>query len=57
EIAAMVSESEAFDYLDAPIVRVASEDVPVPYASILENAILPNVEKIKAAVKKTVNKG
>ncbi|MGT2666688.1 alpha-ketoacid dehydrogenase subunit beta [Streptococcus rifensis] len=57
EIAAMVSESEAFDYLDAPIVRVASDDVPVPYASILENAILPNVEKIKAAVKKTVNKG
>ncbi|MET3557933.1 pyruvate dehydrogenase E1 component beta subunit [Streptococcus rupicaprae] len=57
EIAAMVSESEAFDYLDAPIVRVASEDVPVPYAAILENAILPNVEKIKAAVKKTVNKG
>lgn len=57
EIAAMVTESEAFDYLDAPIVRVASEDVPVPYATILENAILPNVEKIKAAVYKTVNKG
>ncbi|WP_303975159.1 alpha-ketoacid dehydrogenase subunit beta [Streptococcus merionis] len=57
EIAAMIAESEAFDYLDAPIVRVASEDVPVPYAAILENAILPNVEKIKAAVKKTVNKG
>lgn len=57
EIAAMVSESEAFDYLDAPIVRVASDDVPVPYAAILENAILPNVEKIKAAVYKAVKKG
>lgn len=57
EIAAMIAESEAFDYLDAPIQRVASEDVPVPYATILENAILPNVEKIKAAVYKAVNKG
>ena len=57
EIAAMVAESEAFDYLDAPIVRVASDDVPVPYAAVLENAILPNVEKIKAAVYKAVKKG
>ncbi len=44
----MVTESEAFDCLDHPIVRLASEDVPVPYARVLEQAVLPDVEKIKA---------
>ncbi|WP_347116838.1 alpha-ketoacid dehydrogenase subunit beta [Streptococcus thermophilus] len=57
EIAAMVTESEAFDYLDHPIVRLASEDVPVPYARVLEQAVLPDVEKIKAAIIKMANKG
>ena len=57
EIAAMVTESEAFDYLDHPIVRLASEDVPVPYARVLEQAVLPDVEKIKAAIIKIANKG
>ncbi len=57
EIAAMVTESEAFDYLDHPVVRLASEDVPVPYARVLEQAILPDVEKIKASIIKMVNKG
>ena len=55
--AAMVTESEAFDYLDHPIVRLASEDVPVPYARVLEQAVLPDVEKIKAAIIKMANKG
>ena len=57
EIAATVTESEAFDYLDHPIVRLASEDVPVPYARVLEQAVLPDVEKIKAAIIKMANKG
>ncbi|KXT76374.1 alpha-ketoacid dehydrogenase subunit beta [Streptococcus sp. DD12] len=57
EIAAMLTESEAFDYLDAPIIRLASEDVPVPYAHVLETAVLPSVEKIKDAIIKQVNKG
>lgn len=57
EIATMITESEAFDYLDHPIVRLASEDVPVPYARVLEQAILPDVEKIKAAIVKMANKG
>lgn len=57
EIATKVTESEAFDYLDHPIVRLASEDVPVPYARVLEQAILPDVTKIKAAIYKMVNKG
>ncbi len=56
EIAAMLTESEAFDYLDAPIIRLASEDVPVPYAHVLETAVLPSVEKIKEAIIKQVNK-
>lgn len=56
EIAAMVTESEAFDYLDHPIVRLASEDVPVPYARVLEQAVLPDVAKIKDAIYKIANK-
>lgn len=56
EIAAMVTESEAFDYLDHPIVRLASEDVPVPYARVLEQAVLPDVAKIKEAIYKMANK-
>jgi 2-oxoisovalerate dehydrogenase E1 component beta subunit len=54
EIAAIVAE-QAFPYLDAPVVRVASLDVPVPYSPLLEKACLPNVEKLVAAAKKLVN--
>ena len=56
EISAIISESDAFDYLDAPIRRVAGEDVPMPYAQNLEFAMVPTVEKIKDAIRKTVNK-
>lgn len=49
ELATMICE-EAFDYLDAPPIRVASEDVPLPYAANLEKLALPNVEKIIKAV-------
>lgn len=56
EISAIISESEAFDYLDAPIRRCAGEDVPMPYAQNLENAMIPTVESIKDAIRKTVNK-
>ncbi|TAH28081.1 MAG: pyruvate dehydrogenase complex E1 component subunit beta [Cytophagales bacterium] len=41
----------AFDYLDSPIIRVNSMDVPVPYAPTLLEAILPNVEKTVKAIK------
>jgi len=41
----------AFDYLDAPIHRVNSLDVPLPYAPTLIDAILPNVERTVKAVK------
>ncbi len=57
EIATTVAESEAFDYLDHPIVRLASEDVPVPYSRVLEQGILPDVAKIKEAIIKMDRKG
>lgn len=50
EISAMISESEAFDYLDAPIVRLAGLDVPVPYNPELEAAIVPSVDQIRQAI-------
>ena len=50
ELAAIIAE-EAFEYLDAPIVRIASQDTPVPYAPPLEAAFLPNVEKVVTAAK------
>lgn len=56
EISAIISESEAFDYLDAPIRRVAGEDVPMPYAQNLEFEMIPTVDSIKDAIRKTVNK-
>jgi pyruvate dehydrogenase E1 component beta subunit len=50
EIAARVM-SEAFDYLDAPVVRVTGKDVPMPYAANLEKLALPNVGDVVAAAK------
>jgi 2-oxoisovalerate dehydrogenase E1 component beta subunit len=50
EVAAIIAQ-EAFDALDAPVTRVASLDVPVPFAGALEDAVLPNADKIyRAAV-------
>ena len=42
---------EGFDYLDAPVVRVTGEDVPMPYAKNLEREVFPGVEKIVRAVR------
>ncbi len=50
EIAAMIAE-EAFQYLDAPVRRVGSTFTPVGFNRILEKAVLPNEEKILAAMK------
>lgn len=44
-------QREAFDYLDAPITRVASLDVPMPYASNLETLVLPTVDRVTEAVR------
>ena len=48
EIAARVQE-DCFDYLDAPIVRVAAEDVPIPYNEGLELRAIPSADRIYAA--------
>ena len=45
-------QKNIFDELDAPIVRVSQEDVPMPYNEQLERAVLPSAEKLIAAVKK-----
>jgi 2-oxoisovalerate dehydrogenase E1 component beta subunit len=47
EIAARISE-RAFEYLDAPVVRMAAPDTPVPFSGPLEDAFLPNTEKVLA---------
>ncbi len=41
----------AFDYLDAPVIRISGKDVPMPYAANLEKLALPNVEEIVAAAR------
>jgi len=53
EIAARVAEL-AFEHLDAPILRVASLDTPVPYSPHLEEKFMPQPEDIRAALKRTV---
>jgi pyruvate/2-oxoglutarate/acetoin dehydrogenase E1 component len=53
EIAATVGE-EAFDYLDAPILRVASLDTPIPFSVTLEEKVIPQVHDIVRAVKETM---
>jgi len=55
EVAAMIAESDAFDYLDGRILRLAGEDVPIPYNQTLEAAMIPSVERIKKYILKLVN--
>ncbi|HEY7663319.1 MAG TPA: pyruvate dehydrogenase complex E1 component subunit beta [Xanthobacteraceae bacterium] len=50
EIAASVTE-QAFDWLDAPVMRVTGKDVPMPYAANLEKLALPSVAEVVAAAK------
>jgi acetoin:2,6-dichlorophenolindophenol oxidoreductase subunit beta len=56
EIASMIAESEAFDYLDAPIKRLGGKPVPIPYNPELEKAAIPQVDDIIQAVKETLNR-
>jgi pyruvate dehydrogenase E1 component beta subunit len=50
ELAAEIM-THAFDYLDAPVARVAGKDVPMPYAANLEKLALPNADEVVSAVK------
>ncbi|KAL8581967.1 hypothetical protein ACOMHN_027948 [Nucella lapillus] len=55
EIAARVMESQAFNYLDAPVLRVTGADVPMPYAKSLEERALPQAFNVITAVKTSLN--
>lgn len=54
EIASIIAESDAFDYLDAPIRRLGGKWIPMPYNPVLEKAAIPQVPDIIQAVKDTV---
>ena len=51
EVSAVICDSIAFYYLDAPVKRVCGLDVPIPYNRELERNAVPTVEKIEAAIK------
>lgn len=50
EVASLIAE-EAFDALDGPVVRLASEDAPVPHSPVLEAAFQPSVNEIASAIR------
>ncbi|MER8463785.1 alpha-ketoacid dehydrogenase subunit beta [Mesorhizobium sp. M1396] len=54
EVSAMIAESEAFDYLDAPIVRLGGAETPIPYNPELEKATVPQVPDIITAARALV---
>jgi len=53
EISAIIAE-EAFEWLDAPIVRIASIDSPVPFAPQLEDYFLPSLDEIVEGCRKVL---
>jgi pyruvate dehydrogenase E1 component beta subunit len=57
EISAMIAESDAFDFLDAPIARLGGADVPLPYNPVLERAAVPQEDDIVAAARRLVREG
>lgn len=54
EVVAQVVE-KGFDYLDAPILRVSGKNCPVPYSLVLEDEMIPNVDRIKNGVHEVLN--
>ncbi|MFB5196272.1 alpha-ketoacid dehydrogenase subunit beta [Neobacillus sp. KR4-4] len=56
EIASMIAESDAFDYLDAPIRRLGGVETPIPYNPELEKAAVPQVNNIIEECRKLMNK-
>jgi pyruvate/2-oxoglutarate/acetoin dehydrogenase E1 component len=53
EIAAVVQHA-AFDWLDAPIERVGAKFVPLPFAPVMEQFVVPHAADVLAAIKRTV---
>lgn len=54
EICAQIMESDAFDYLDAPVERVTGADVPTPYAKSLEDMAFPSPEVVVKVCKRAL---
>ena len=54
EISSFIAQN-AFNYLDAPVMRVAGKDSPIPYAPAYENDVLPNEAKVKAELEKLLD--
>lgn len=54
EVSALINEY-CFDYLDAPIIRVAAPDTPVPYSAQMEEAFIPQVKDVVSAVEKLMH--
>jgi 2-oxoisovalerate dehydrogenase E1 component beta subunit len=48
QVSSLIAE-RAFEHLEGPIVRVATPDVPIPFAPVLEQAVLPSIERIRDA--------
>lgn len=57
ELASVIVENESFDFLDAPIVRLAGEEVPIPYHPELEKLAVPQVSDIVEACREMMAKG
>jgi pyruvate dehydrogenase E1 component beta subunit len=57
ELAAVIAESEAFDFLDAPIRRLAGKNIPIPYNRTLERAAVPQVDDIVNAARTLAQEG
>ncbi|MEM9677766.1 MAG: transketolase C-terminal domain-containing protein, partial [Pseudomonadota bacterium] len=55
EIAVQIME-QAFDYLDAPVIRITGKDVPMPYAANLEKLALPNSDEVVEAARRVTYK-
>lgn len=56
EISAAVAESDAFDYLDAPILRLGGAEAPIPYNPDLERAAVPQVDTILTAARRLIRR-
>jgi pyruvate dehydrogenase E1 component beta subunit len=57
ELAAVIAAGESFDYLDAPIRRLAGKNIPIPYNRTLERAAVPQVEDIVEAARALAREG
>ena len=56
EISAIVAESDAFDFLDAPILRLGGAEAPIPYNPDLERAAVPQAATIEAAARRLIRR-